>query len=175
MTYKGDPITEKLDKLAEVTGVPRLQRRYRSNNPIRFRVLPLLLLAVASAGMALQIAYPAGFGYFVIISSWSGTIVVFTLGPLGQRAGRKWDEREAAIVRGGHFWGLLIAFAVAILASLAFGMGKMGAMIRLWDIWTPRAGRDWLAVTFFLLSLEANVAVLAASAATPEALEDEEE
>ena len=50
-----------------------------------------------------------------------------------------------------------------------------GATIGLWDIWTPRSGLDWLAITFFLLNLEANAAVLAASAAIPEPLEDEEE
>jgi len=175
MTYKGDPIAEKLDKLAEATGMPRLQRRYASGNPIRFRLLPLVLLAIAAAGLALQIAEPLSLGYLVILTVWSVTILVFTLGPLGQRAGRRWDEREAAVVRKGHFMGLLIAFGAAVLGSLAFGMGKTGAMIRLWDIWTPQSGLDWLAVTFFLLVLEANVAVIAASAATPEPLEDEEE
>ena len=113
MTYKGDPIAEKLDKLAEATGIPRLQRKYRYSNPVRFRMLPIALLTMA--------------------------------------------------------------FGVTVLGSLAFGLGKIGAMIGLWDIWAPRSGLDWMAVTFFLLNLEANIAVLAASAATPEPLEEEEE
>ena len=174
MTYKGDPIAEKLDRLAEATGIPRLQQKYASANPVRFRVLPITLLALAAAGLVLQIVRPEGFGYFLIMMAWSATTLVFAFGPLGHRSNRRWDEREVAVVRKGHFMGLLIAFGVAVLGTLAFGLGKIGAMIRLWDIWTPQSGLDWLAVTFFLLAREANVAVLAASAATPEPLEDEE-
>ena len=175
MTYKGDPIAEKLDKLAEATGIPRLQRKYRYSNPVRFRMLPIALLTIAVVGMALQIARPEGLGYFMIIIVWSATTLVFAFGPLGKRINRRWDEREAAVVRHGHFARLIVAFGVTVLGSLAFGLGKMGAMIGLWDIWAPRSGLDWMAVTFFLLNLEANIAVLAASAATPEPLEEEEE
>jgi hypothetical protein len=175
MTYKGDPIAEKLDQLAEATGVPRLQRRFRTSNPVRFRVVPLTLLALATAGLVLQIMRPEGFGYLVILLAWSPTTLVFALGPLGKRANKRWDEREAAVVRHGHFVGLIVAFGAAVLGSLVFGLGKTGAMIGLWDIWAPQTGLDWLAVTFFLLALEANVAVLAASAATPEPLDDDED
>jgi len=175
MTYKGDPIAEKLDKLAEMTGIPRLQQRFSTANPIRFRVLPLTLLAIATVGLALQIVRPMGFGYLVILLAWSPTTLVFALGPLGRRGNRTWDERERAVARHGHFIGLIVAFGTAVLGALAFGLGKTGAMIGLWDIWTPRSGLDWLAITFFLLNLEANAAVLAASAAIPEPLEDEEE
>ena len=174
MTYKGDPIAEKLDQLAEATGIPRLQQRFRQANPVRFRWLPLALIALATAGLALQMR-GLSYGYLLIIGVWSATTLVFALGPLGHRTSRRWDEREAAVVRQGHFTGLLVAFGVAVLGSLAFGLGKVGAMIGLWDIWAPANGLDWLAITFFLLNLEANVAVLAASAATPEPLDDEEE
>ena len=52
MTYKGDPIAEKLDKLAEATGMPGSQRKLQARDPMRFRVLPSILLALAVAGMA---------------------------------------------------------------------------------------------------------------------------
>ena len=52
--------------------------------------------------------------------------------------------------------------------------GKMGEMLHTWRLWAPETGFDWFAVTFFLLALEANVAVLAASNAIPEPLDDEE-
>jgi len=175
MTYKGDPIAEKLDHLAELTGIPRLQQRFNTANPIRFRVLPLTLLAIATVGLAVQIVRPMGFGYVIILLAWSPTTLLFALGPLGRRGSRKWDEREVAVARHGHFIGLIVAFGTAVLGALAFGLGKTGAMIGLWDIWTPRSGLDWLAITFFLLNLEANAAVLAASNAIPEPLEDEEE
>jgi hypothetical protein len=175
MTYKGDPLAQKLDELAEATGFPRLQRRLQFRDPVRFRIVPLILLALAIVGLVLQIFRPNGFGYVVILLVWSPTTIVFMLGPLNQRLGGKLDEREMAVVRKGHFAGLLTAFGVAIIGAFAFGVGKVGAIIRLWDIWTPQSGLDWLAVTFFLLTVEANVAVLAASAATPEPLQDEDE
>jgi hypothetical protein len=174
MTYKGDPIAEKLDKLAEATGIPQFQARYRHSSPVRFRVLPLVLIALATAGLVLQMTRGQTLGYLLIIVVWSATTLVFALGPLARRSNKGWDEREVAVVRRGHFTGLMVAFGVAVLGSLAFGLGKMGALIRLWDIWTPTSGLDWLAVTFFLLNLEANVAVLAASAATPAPLDDED-
>jgi hypothetical protein len=177
MTYKGDPIAEKLDQLAESTGVPRLQRRLVAADPVRFRWLPILLLALAVVAMGVQIARPNGLGFMLLMVPWSVTILMYQFGPLGspRQRGRRYDEREAAVVRHGHFVGLMWTLSLAILASLAFGLGKMGAMIRLWDIWTPTSGLDWMAVTFFLLSLEINIAILAASSATPEPLEDEEE
>jgi hypothetical protein len=175
MTYKGDPIAEKLDQLAEATGIPRLQQRFRQANPVRFRWLPLTLIALATAGLVLQMMRGPSLGYVLIIVVWSATTLVFALGPLGRRTNRRWDEREAAVVRQGHFTGLLVAFGVAVMGSLAFGLGKMGAMIGLWDIWAPGTGFDWMAITFFLLNLEANVAVLAASSATPEPLADDDE
>ena len=175
MTNKGDPIAEKLDKLAEATGIPQFQARYRHSNPIRFRLLPLTLIALATVGLVLQMTRGQTYGYVLIILVWSATTMVFALGPLGRRMNQRRDEREAAVVRHGHFTGLMVAFGVAVLGSLTFGLGKMGAMIGLWDVWAPTSGLDWMAITFFLLNLEANVAVLAASSATPEPLDDDED
>jgi hypothetical protein len=177
MTYKGDPIAEKLDQLVERTGVPGLQRRLVAADPVRFRWLPIALLVLAVVTMGLQIAFPQGFGFMLLMIPWSVTTVMYQFGPLGspRQRGRRYDEREAAVVRHGHFVGMMWTLGVAILGSLAFGLGKMGAMVRLWDIWTPTSGLDWMAVTFFLLSVEINIAVLAASAATPKPLDDGEE
>ena len=175
MTYKGDPLAQKLDRVAEATGFPRLQRRMQFGDPVRFRVVPLVLLALAVAGLVLQIGRPNGFGYLVIITVWSATTIVFVLGPLNNRLGGNLDERESAVVRKGHFAGLLVAFGVAVLGTFAVGLGKIGAMVGLWNIWAPETGLDWVALTFFLLATEANVAVLAASKATPEPLQDPDE
>lgn len=176
MTYKGDPIAEKLDKLAAATGVPRLSRGVERALPIRFRVLPLLMLALAVVGLAVQIWGNEWLGLWPILIAWTVTISLQQMGPLRQpRAGSRYDEREAALVRNGHFVGLMWAFGVAVLGALAIAIGKIGAMIRLWDIWAPVSGMDWMAVTFFLLTLEFNVALLAASAATPDPLDDGED
>jgi hypothetical protein len=175
MPYRGDPIAERLDRLAERTGVPRFQRGLETFNPVRLRVLPLVLLALAAIGLGWQIADPRGFGYFVIMIPWIASTLVFQFGPLRRPWRGGYDEREAAVVRHGHFMGLLVAFSVAILGALAMALGKMGAQIGLWDIWAPTSGLDWMAVVFFLGTLEINVAVLAASNATPEPLDDDDE
>jgi hypothetical protein len=149
MTYKGDPIAEKLDRLAEFTGVPRLQRKMQARDPMRFRVLPSVLLALAVAGLGVQIGRGGLAGFWIVWAGWMGSFMCQPFGPMGRPDGRKLDEREAAIVRQGHFTGMMWALGVATLGSLT--------------------------ITLFLPAVEMNVAVLAASAATPEPLEDDEE
>lgn len=174
MTYKGDPIAAKLDKLAEATGVPALQRRLQARDPVRFRVLPSILLALAVAGMAVQIGRGGLAGFWLVWAGWMGTFMCQPFGPMGRRDGRRLDEREAAIVRQGHFTGMMWAFGVAILGSLTIAFGTAWAALRMGGLWAPQTPMDWMTITLFLLAVETNVAVLAASAATPEPLDDEE-
>jgi len=174
MPYQGDPIAAKLDRIAEATGMPRMQRRLAKGSAMRLRYLPLTLLAFAVAGLWAQIALSEMLGFWILVTTWAMTVPLQQVGPL-LRPKRGYDEREAAVVRHGHFVGLRWALGVTLLGSLAIGLGKMGAEIRLWDIWAPTSGLDWMAVTFFLASLELNVAVLAASSATPEPLDDDED
>jgi hypothetical protein len=175
MTYKADPIAEKLDRLAEATGVPALQRRMRSRDPMRFRVLPAVLLALSVAGMALQIGWGGLAGFWIVWAGWIGTFMSQPFGPIWRPGSAKLDEREAAIVRDGHFHGMMWALGVAILGSLAIAFGKAWALLRMGGLWAPETPMDWMTVTLFLLAVETNAAVLAASAAMPEPLEDEEE
>ena len=173
MTYKGDPIAEKLDKLAEMTGVPRLQRKFKSDRQPRFLILPWVLLAFVVAGLGVQIAWPGWLGFWIVWMAWIGTSFLFQqLGPLGQP--RKRDEREASEFRHGHVIGLMWTFGVAVIGSLTIAFGKMGALVGIWRLWAPETAADWMTITLFLLALEVNVAVLAANSATPEPLDDEE-
>ena len=175
MTYKGDPIAEKLDRLAEATGMPGLQRRMRARDPMRFRVLPSILLALAVVGMAMQIGWGGLAGFWIVWAGWFGIFMCQPFGPMGRPGGRKLDEREAAVVRQGHFTGMMWALGVAILGSLTIAFGTAWAMLRMGRLWAPQTPMDWMTITLFLLAVETNVAVLAASAATPEPLEDDEE
>jgi magnesium-transporting ATPase (P-type) len=173
MTYKGDPIAEKLDRVAGFSGVPQLARKIGDGRPPRSSVLPWLMLAAAVAGLGVQIAVSGMLGFWIVWTAWIATSTIFQLlGPLGQP--RKLDEREAGVFRQSHFTGMAWAFGVAVLGSLAIAIGKAGAPIGLWDIWAPQGPTDWLTVTLFLLAIEVNVAALAARAATPEPLDDEE-
>jgi hypothetical protein len=174
MTYKGDPIAEKLDKLAEATRIPAFQRKLQARDPVRFRVLPSILLALAVAGMAVEIAWGGLAGFWIVWAGWMGTFMCQPFGPMGRPGGRKLDEREAALVRQGHFTGMMWALGVAVLGSLTIAFGIAWDMLGMGGLWAPRTPMDWMTITLFLLAVETNVAVLAASAAMPEPLEDDE-
>ena len=175
MTYKGDPIAEKLDKLAEATGMPALQRRMQARDPMRFRVLPSILLVLAVAGMALQIGRGGLSGFWIVWAGWMGSLMCQPFGPMGRPGGSKLDEREAAIVRDGHFTGMMWALGVAVLGSLAITFATVWTIAGMAGLWAPKTPMDWMTITLFLLAVEFNVAVLAASAAMPEPLDDDEE
>jgi hypothetical protein len=175
MTYKGDPIAEKLDQLAEATRIPALQRKLQARDPMRFRVLPSVLLALAVAGMAVQIGWGGLSGFWIVWAGWMGSFMCQPFGPMGGARARKLDEREAAIVRQGHFTGMMWALGVAVLGSLVITFCTVWTMAGMAGLWAPRTPMDWMTITLFLLAVEMIVAVLAASAAMPDPLEDDEE
>lgn len=179
MTYKGDPIAEKLDEIADAigsaTGLTRLQRRFNSGRTVRFRLTPIMLLVLAVGGLWVQIARSEGAGFLLVMAIWLVSGAVQSFSPMGNLRGGKLDEREAALVRSGHSVGLLAALGIAVLGCLAFGAGSIAETARLGRFWAPERGTDWFALAFFLLAIEANVATMAASARLPEDLEDEEE
>jgi hypothetical protein len=175
MPYKGDPIAEKLDRIAEATGMPRLSKKLERALPMRLRWLPLALLAAAIAGLWVQIAVSDMFGYIVIMIAWTTSFAVQQLSPLRQGQRGPLDERERALVRSGHLTGLIAALGVAVLGCFAIGMGSAATLVHLGSFWAPRGPTDWFAIALFLLALESNIAVLAASSAMPEPLNDGEE
>ncbi len=175
MPYQGDPIAEKLDRIAEATGMPQLSRRLNRATPLRFRVIPLVTLAFAMTGLWVQIAVSNLVGYLVVMVAWMVASAIQAFSPAGNARGGRLDEREAALVRSGHFAGLLAAGAVAVLGCFVLGMASVANQFRLGDFWVPEIGTDWFALAFFLLAIESAVAALAASANMPEPLYDDED
>ena len=175
MPYKGDPIAEKLDRIAEATGMPRLSRKLERALPLRLRWVPLTLLAVAVAGMVVQIRGFELFGYVIILLAWTMSFPLQQLSPLRQARGGRLDERERAVVQSGHFAGLIAALGLAVLGCIAIGMGSAATLARLGSFWAPQGPTDWIAIGLFLLAVESNVAVIAASSATPDPLDDGED
>jgi hypothetical protein len=175
MPYQGDPIAEKLDRIAEATGMPALSRRLNRATPIRFRFLPIGLLALAVAGLWVQIAVSDVLGYLVVMMAWMAASAIQAFSPAGNVRGGPLDEREVAVVRSGHFAGVLAAMAVAVLGCFVLGMASVANQFRLGAFWLPEIGTDWFALAFFLLAVENTVAALAASAKLPEDLDDEDE
>jgi hypothetical protein len=179
MPYEADPIAEKLDKAASAfnnaTGLARLQRLFNSGRTIRFRFTPVVLLALAVAGMWFQIVRPELPGFLLVMLIWLVSGAIQSFSPIGNLRGGKRDERETELMRSGHSAGLLAAVAVTVLGCLLIGMGSIATQIRLGSFWVPTHGTDWFALAFFLLAVENNVATLAASAKLPEELDDEDE
>jgi hypothetical protein len=175
MPYEADPLSQKLDKIAEKTGMPALSRKLNSALPVRFRFLPLALLACAIAGLWVQIAVSDLFGYLAVMIAWMAGSGVQSFSAAGNARGGPLDEREAGLVKSGHFAGCLAAMGVAVLGCFVLGMAAVANQFQLGDFWTPEIGTDWFALAFFLLAIEANVATMAASAKLPADLDDDED
>lgn len=179
MTYKGDPITEKLDKAAlafgKASGLTRLQHRINSGRKFRFRVIPVIMLALAVAGLWAQIARPGFPGFVVLMSIWIVSGAIQSFSPMGNLRGVPLDEYETTLVRSGHAAGNFAAMILAVIGCLAFGLGATAGLAHLGSMWMPASNADWFALAFFLLAVENNVATLAASAKLPKELDEEED
>jgi hypothetical protein len=175
MPYEADPLSQKLDKLAEATGMPALSRKLNNALPMRFRILPLVLLAAAVAGLWVQIAVSDLLGYLAVMIVWMVSSAIQAFSAASNARGGKLDEREAALVKSGHFAGCLAAMGVAVLGCFVLGMASTANLFGLGDFWVPEIGTDWFALAFFLLAIEANVATMAASAKLPPDLDDEDD
>ncbi|HWJ71120.1 MAG TPA: hypothetical protein VNS79_13850 [Sphingobium sp.] len=174
MTYRGNPLLEKLDRIAEYTGVPKLARRTAQDAAIPLRVMPLLPLTLAIVGLFVQAHAPAG-GWIVVMGAWISAMPLGLTGPMRPPPGGVRDERERALVRTGHLAGL---GAVALLAiGGCFLMGILGAlaMVGYARVWLPQGPQDWIAIGFFLLVVQTTVAVLVASWMIPRGLADADE
>ena len=174
MPYQDDPIAEKLDKVAEATGMPRVARWFAGGRSIRFRYIPLALLAFTVAGLWVQIVAVDGLGYMLVMVAWSVSFSLQGFSPLRQGHGGRLDERESALVRSGHLTGLIAAMGLAVLGCIFIGLGSAANMFRLGNFWAPDGPADWFTLALVLLAVESNVAVLAASAATPALLDEVE-
>ena len=153
--------------------MPRVSRWFADGGSIRFRFIPLALLAFTLAGLWVQIAMSDGFGYVLVMLAWSVSFSLQSFSPLRQ-AQRKLDEREWALVRSGHLAGLIAAMGLAVLGCIFIGLGSTATLFRLGSFWAPEGPADWFTLALVLLAVESNVAVLAASAATPPPLDEDE-
>jgi len=175
MPYQGDPIAEKLDKIAEATGMPRVSRWFAESHSIRFRYIPLALLAFTVAGLWVQIAVSDMFGYVLVMLAWTMSFPLQSLSPLRQSQRGPLDERERSLAQSGHLAGLIAATGLAVLGCIFLGLGSAATLVRLGTFWAPDGPTDWLTLALVLLAVESNVAVMAASARLPEPLADDDE
>ena len=203
MFVRRQPVIEAMDRAAEIFWKPWFwlfrvkpysviqnnqfddpRKRQRS-----YRYLPLVLLSVCVIGLGLMIA---GWHDIAVLMIGNLAFTVTTqiqnrspLGPnsLGPRIQLR-DERETALYRLGHLWGL---FAVAVLAVggcfyFAFaeplsqsGGESIAMMVTSHRLWFPTNPVEWFVLAFLLITVEINIAVLVTSWSVPKFDPDEEE
>ncbi len=163
MTYRANSLLQKLDRTAELTGMPALARHTRQHASLPFRIAPFLNLAFAVVGLLVQIWAPMA-GWIMLMCLWPSAFMLLLTGPMRRPAGGALDERERALIRSGHFVGLAVVALIAIGGCFLVGIGSALSILRhAAQPWTPHRVLDWIALGFFLLTVEINVAVLAIS------------
>jgi hypothetical protein len=191
MFVRRQPMIEFMDRTAEwlwgpvlrLLGVASLQdllmRRSQAHS---FRFFPVLLLLGCLAGLGAMMAGWRITGLMIFNAAWITTTLIQGRSPL-MAGPRGRDEREAALVRSGHLWGLGAVALVAVLGcfyfALALPMPDLGgktafALIFGGHPWFPAQPLDWMELALFLMAIEINVAVLAASWLLPKGVSDEE-
>lgn len=173
MPYRGNPLSEKLDKLAfdpaKLVKAPAFGRRA----VLAGRLVALLLLALTLGGAASYIAGQMA-GYTLLMTASPLAMAGAATSPLRQASGSyRPDERERAMQLRAVLWG----------STGTLMLGQFGLLGLSWNSlsggWIPASTVDFLAITMLLIALPANIATLAAwlmtSAAGAELELDDEE
>ncbi len=88
MTFRANPLLQKLDRAAAVTGMPALARQAQRHATLPFRVAPLLFLAWGVVGLALQTRFPQTGWVVLMLASTSGFPLLIA-GPMPPRPARR--------------------------------------------------------------------------------------
>lgn len=171
MTRKTIP--ERLDPVAELTPFPRVAREGHGQRPRPRRILPALLLAVATFGMAIQIILPDAFAIgapIIVMLGFIGLSLLQVSGPLRQPSiDRPLDEREVRDHDRSNMAGL------AVMAFITIGFACLASLGNLFpDIWRPSTPDDWRAIAFFLIATVIGTRMLYASWVMPRSSRDED-
>jgi hypothetical protein len=159
MTYRANPVLEKLDRAAERSGVPALGRWANRALPVPFRIAPAALIAAALLLLLMHRPWSVS----LAVTLWSFTLCLHAFGPLRTPPNGRRDERERQMMRDGHFVGLAVTMGVAVAGCFLFGFSAVFAILGWGRIWVPEGAIDWMLLAFFLMILEGNVALMAAS------------
>jgi hypothetical protein len=175
MSYQASPFLKKLDRMVAFTGVEDRIRHPDRYVAMPFRIASLLFLVWAGIGLFLQTRMP-DVGWINLMLAWSSGFPLMFTGPLRVPPGGAYDERERALIRAGHFAGLLTVAVLAIGGCFLAGITSAMSLLH-WaaPLWTPVRIQDWIALGFFLLIVELNVAVLYVSWTLPRRMPGDDE
>lgn len=166
-------LPERLDDLANLTGIPQFSARFaaRTQHGLHLRWMPIIALALATAGIAIAAAAPRpenvlGISLLVFAQAIASTLSLLgPIKPFGTLDGV--DERDRQLRRDGYLAASAVTSAVAILALVALtGL----ALIEPWD--RNRLLFMMPVLSFYLLCLLLTIPTLYASWAT-RPIEDE--
>lgn len=160
----------------ETGGLETMMNMPKPGRPIEtvaarpMRILPWLLILAAIGGLWDQ-ARGGEWGYGVVAMAFATTNFVQLFGPFRQSGLFPWrDEREVDLFRRGHLMGLAVTMAATVVGCFYCGFVALHG----YRLWIPARPFDWNCLAFFLIAVEGNVAVLAASRHwSGEASEDE--
>ena len=163
-------LPQRLDDLANLTGIPALSARMTKEGQRHLRWFPIAALLLVSSGMVVMLASPqrSWLGYSILMAGNAISVWLPLFGPVkpwGALEGA--DERDRQVRRDAYFAAFATISLVAVLGLLLL-MGL--ALLDFWKIETLIF--YMMGLSIFLISLLAIIPTLHASWAT-RPLEDE--
>ena len=189
MFARRQPVIEAMDRVAELfcrpllllLGIASVAEVIQPARPRSYRYLPAVLLLMAVAGLIWIIAGWRMAGAVILNMVFAISVFIRTRSPLAEGP-RRHDERETALFRLGHFWGLFAVALIAIGGCFYLGASatlsdrdpvSLGEMLTGHRLWLPRS-LEWFEFALFLIVVEANIAVLVTSWSVPATEPDED-
>jgi MFS family permease len=156
MTYRGNPLAEKLDRLAfdpaKLVKAPTFGRKA----VLAGRIVALLLLALTLGGAAAYFSGHAA-GYSLLVMASPLAMGAAAASPLRQASGSyRPDERERAMQLRAVLWGTGGTLTLGLFGLLGLSWNSLS------HGWIPTSTVDFLAITMLLIALPTNIAALAA-------------
>lgn len=170
MTYNTNPLHEAADKVAELTGVPKLMRKAEAKHPARRQIM---LPAVAIAGSV--IAFIATLYGVHAIGALSGLFFVLTIvaqqfGPVRPRnAAMPYDECEQLLIWRSRSVGMGAALGLAII-----GCSTISLYDAFQDVPWQLPANSALAAMWLLVTTATGLTTISASLLLPKEIAEEE-
>jgi hypothetical protein len=178
MTYKSNPVHEALDKVAELSGVPRLKRMMEANKTAHRARRQIVIPAIAitgsiSAFIATFYGYALGGALGPIFFAFATAAQYF--GPIRVRnAMIPYDEREQLLIWRSRTIGLGTALALAIVGCAMVAIFDALQDIQTGSYWQlPRTSA--MAAMWLLMNTATGMATISASLMLPKQIVDDED
>lgn len=171
-------ILEWFDRLAEITGVPALDRRMRqgleSETFRPFRIVSGILLLAVIIALILAMAGPlaGSLGWMLISFCFIASGIIRMFSPM-RAFGRPRDEYERSVQQVGRVWGLASVTIMCVSGCFWFSLVAVAEAQGV-SLWMPRGYMEWFCVGLALIVIEMNVSVLAASWVLPRSLPEQD-